>query len=51
MEDLAPTVLALLGVVQPPEMTGESLIVSPDGYPQLHDGPVWTRPPKEGLPA
>ena len=30
-------------------MTGESLILAENG--ELHDGPQWTRPPKEGLPA
>lgn len=51
LADLAPTVLALLGLPQPPEMTGESLIIPPEQLKQLPDGPQWTRPPKEGLAA
>jgi 2,3-bisphosphoglycerate-independent phosphoglycerate mutase len=27
LEDIAPTILELLNIVQPPEMTGKSLIV------------------------
>ena len=29
LADLAPTLLALMGLPQPPEMTGQSLIVTP----------------------
>jgi 2,3-bisphosphoglycerate-independent phosphoglycerate mutase len=28
LADVAPTILQMLGIEQPPEMTGESLIVS-----------------------
>ena len=51
LADIAPTVLQLLGLPQPPEMTGESLIVPPETIGSLQDGPKWTRPPMEGLPA
>ena len=50
LADLAPTLLQLLGVVQPAEMTGESLIIDPDTIGQLQDGPFLTRPPMEGNP-
>jgi 2,3-bisphosphoglycerate-independent phosphoglycerate mutase len=50
LADLAPTLLQLLGVEQPPEMTGQSLIIDPDTIGQLQDGPFLTRPPMEGNP-
>ena len=50
LADLAPTLLQLLGVPQPPEMTGESLIIDPDTIGQLPDGPKLVRPPREGNP-
>jgi len=51
LADIAPTMLQILGVAQPPEMTGESLLLAPDqlGSP-LPDGPRFTRPPREGNP-
>ena len=50
LADLAPTVLQLLGVAQPAEMTGESLIIPPEQLGALQDGPRLTRPPREGNP-
>lgn len=50
LSDLAPTILELLGVDQPSEMTGESLIINPDEIQHLQDGPMLTRPPREGNP-
>lgn len=48
LADLAPTMLSLLQIKQPSEMTGESLIVNPDEMKELQDGPRLTRPPLEG---
>ena len=48
LADLAPTVLELLGVAQPVEMTGESLIADPATIGALPDGPMLVRPPREG---
>lgn len=52
LADLAPTVLRLLGVEQPPEMTGVALQIDEEAFAegkvQLQDGPVLTRPPREG---
>ena len=50
LADLAPTLLQLLGVEQPKEMTGESLILDPRSIGMLQDGPRLTRPPMEGNP-
>jgi len=50
LADLAPTLLQLLDVKQPSEMTGESLIIDPATIGQLQDGPMLTRPPLEGNP-
>jgi 2,3-bisphosphoglycerate-independent phosphoglycerate mutase len=50
LADLAPTMLELLDVEQPPEMTGTSLIIDPTTIGQLQDGPMLTRPPREGNP-
>ena len=47
--DIAPTVLQLLGLPQPPEMLGETLIIDPASVGQLPDGPRWTRPPSQGI--
>ena len=47
LADLAPTVLEILGVPQPTEMTGESLIVEPSTIGALQDGPHLVRPPRE----
>lgn len=49
LADVAPTVLELLGLPQPPEMTGISLIVPPESLGSLPDGPKWTRPPAQGI--
>lgn len=48
LADLAPTILELLEVPQPDEMTGRSLILG-DGElgPDLPDGPRMTRPPTD----
>ena len=51
LADLAPTLLHLLGVQQPEEMTGESLIIDPTDIGELPDGPRLVRPPREGNPA
>ena len=51
LADLAPTLLQLLGVKQPEEMTGESLIIDPKTIGMLQDGPQLVRPPMEGNPA
>ena len=48
MADIAPTVLEVLGVDQPPEMTGERLIIGEGVLPSLPDGVGFTRPPMEG---
>jgi 2,3-bisphosphoglycerate-independent phosphoglycerate mutase len=45
LADLAPTVLELLGVEKPGEMTGESLIVPRGALGELPDGPRMVRPP------
>eukprot|EP00937_MAST-01D_sp_MAST-1D-sp2_P005169 g5169.t1 len=52
LADLAPTLLQLLGVEQPAEMTGQSLIVDPADIGMLAggDGPALMRPPREGNP-
>lgn len=50
LADLAPTILELLGVSQPSEMTGTSLIVPPESIGALPDGPTLMRPPREGNP-
>ena len=50
LADLAPTVLQLLGIEQPVEMTGETLIVDPAAIGRLPDGPQLVRPPLEGNP-
>jgi 2,3-bisphosphoglycerate-independent phosphoglycerate mutase len=50
LADLAPTLLQLLGVPQPPEMTGSSLIIDPATIGKLQDGPHLVRPPMEGNP-
>jgi 2,3-bisphosphoglycerate-independent phosphoglycerate mutase len=49
LADIAPTVLQLLGLPQPPEMLGETLIIDPASVGQLPDGPRWTRPPSQGI--
>ena len=52
LSDLAPTVLELLGVDQPVEMTGTSLIIpKAEMGEELQDGPMLVRPPREGNPA
>ena len=51
LADLAPTLLHLLGVQQPVEMTGETLIIDPADIGELPDGPRLVRPPREGNPA
>lgn len=48
LADLAPTMLELLGVPKPSEMTGESLLVHPADTGSLPDGPELVRPPREG---
>ena len=50
LADLAPTLLHLLGIPQPSEMTGETLILDPKQLESLPDGPMLTRPPLEGNP-
>jgi hypothetical protein len=50
LADLAPTLLQLLSVEQPAEMTGESLIVDDAALGMLQDGPRLVRPPMEGNP-
>jgi 2,3-bisphosphoglycerate-independent phosphoglycerate mutase len=52
LADLAPTVLRLLGVDQPEEMTGAPLQIDEEAFAEgkvrLQDGPALTRPPREG---
>jgi len=48
LADIAPTILEILGVPIPGEMTGRSLIVDEDEVGALRDGPRMTRPPVEG---
>ena len=63
LADLAPTVLRLLGLEQPEEMTGQPLQIDEvqfrkavakkqigNGSGALQDGPILTRPPMEGNP-
>eukprot|EP00949_MAST-11_sp_MAST-11-sp1_P003519 g3519.t1 len=49
LADLAPTVLELMGLAQPEEMTGSSLLLKE--VDSLPDGPAFTRPPREGSAA
>merc|ERR1712032_1102150 len=45
LADIAPTILELLQVPQPEQMTGSSLIITDDELaPHLPDGPRFTRP-------
>jgi 2,3-bisphosphoglycerate-independent phosphoglycerate mutase len=49
LADIAPTVLQLLDLPQPLQMTGETLILPPATIGELPDGPQWTRPPAQGI--